>query len=526
GLPGGRAAELVGRDGQTAVFSGGGVLEQREWAHLYGSEAFSGPYEFFMAMSYEGSMSMDEALATNWIRHTTTSQTGDQSHWLYSIDERGLHTQVAVSSELSVAFLPARLDVPADVHPGMTWTSEGTMHVLSGGSFGYTSEAVAEQADEHGQGCLRIRHVDQVDQIGELDQNLVWCPERGVVVDGDYTLTDLPPAPRTPVEPLAWDPQHWNLTEPTAMQYEDGFLSVSPLSEPLGVAGRAAVLTTSQDLVSFDNEWLYRAVSRPGGSLVAATQAQDLTLLASSRRTITALDERYWRRWQVSVSDVVVQVVPAGPDHFVSVTSSGTVSLRTLDDGTVRWEHTYPGAADFRVTVHGERVFVMSGLKQATVLNLADGATVGTADLPDQAIQLGGGDDLLVVVGNNGRIFAFEHDGTPRWTSEIGGNRLQGHFAFTDTEIIFGDPARTWGLNPATGDVNWYRELPVERLLTDGRYVVAYAQTHLTVLRGGGAVVHTWPLSSEYAVSVFYCRALPDGVICIDGVGRLTQVGP
>lgn len=524
GLPGGRAAELIGTDGHVEVLSGEGLFEQREWAHLYGPEAFSGPYEFFMVMSTENGLSMDEALATRWVRHTTTDLMGDQTHWLYSIDEAGLHTQLVVTEEHTITYVPARLEVPADVQPGMEWAAEGGMHVLGGDIHPYTSSAVAADAPEHGEGCLRITHTDLIGELGEVVQELVWCPRRGVVSDGGHTVAELDPAPRAPVE-QAWDPTGWQLHEPTALQHAQGAMNISPLTAPLGVSGRSVALATSQDLVHFGSDWVLDSLSRPGGKLTAATQAEEFTLVATSHRTITATDPRHWLRWRVAVSDVVVQLIPAGFEHFVSVTSSGTVALRTLDSGEALWEHTFPGAADFTVTVREGRVFVTSGLQQATVLNQADGTTLATVDVTDRVVATGGGDDLLLVLVDTGRLFAYGPDGTPRWVAEVGGRRLTAELLVAGPEVVFGDEDMIVGLDADTGRVLWRRNESARAMATDGQYVVAYAQTHLTVLRGE-ETIHRWPLPGGYPVAEFWCRALPDGVTCIDGSGRISEAGP
>ncbi|NLT30913.1 MAG: PQQ-like beta-propeller repeat protein [Propionibacterium sp.] len=524
-LPGGRALDLIGVDGHVELLApAGGPAEQREWAHLYGSEAFSGPYEFFMVMSVEGGPTMDEALATHWIRHTTTLEDGTQHHWLYSIDDAGLHMRMTVAEDMAITYLPGRLDVPADVAPGMEWQNSGTLHVLGTGQFPYTSEATASAADEFGAGCLRIRHVDQIEGAGELVQDFVWCPGRGVVSDGSYSHVEQPAPERTPVA-QDWTPQNWTYNEPTAMQYEAGILNVMPLSEPLGIDGRAVVLSTTQDLVAFDDNWIYRGVSRPGGRPTAATQAEDLTLIASANRTITATDDRLWRRWQIDTDDVAVQVVPAGPDHFVSVTSSGQVTLHTLNDGAVVWQHTHPGAADFPVRVQNGRVFVVSGRQQVTALNRADGTTLATVELPDMVQTIGAGDDLLVVLGDTGRLFAYNTDGTPRWRAMIGGRRLIAEVVVTDTEVVYGGAEMMIAFDRDDGRTTWRRDQPAAQLLTDGEYVVAYDQTHLSVLRGD-ETVHHWPLSVDYSVSDFHCRGLSDGVVCIDGNGRISEARP
>ncbi|WP_434759874.1 PQQ-binding-like beta-propeller repeat protein [Enemella sp. A6] len=527
-LEGGRAAELIGADGHSQVLAGpqGEQAEQREWAHLYGFEAFNGPYEFFYlpTLQDEGGMTLDEALRTQWIRHTTTLADGSQAHVLYSLDKTGLHLHLTMTDKLVIAYVPGRLDVPADVAPGDEWDFEGRMHVYEGKSYAYTSRADASEAEEFGAECVRIRHTDEVEGIGEIEQNLVWCPGRGVVADGDLAVTEIDRPQREYVE-QKWNPQNWKYQQPVSQQLEGNELRINPISQPLGTTGRSAAPYTTQDVLAFDDNWIYRGVNRPGGKVVAATQVQELSLIATSERTITAVTDTLWRRWQIEVPDVIVQLIPAGPDHFVSVNSNGRVSLHALDDGAVVWQRNYPGAADFAVTVRDGRVFVVSGRQQITALDQADGKTLGTVELPDNPVAVGGAGDLLVAVGDSGRMFAFGTDGTARWSTQTDGTQITAHIVVTDREVVYGDSDQVVGMDRETGQVVWRYDLDARQLVTDGEYLVVYAQSHLTVLRGG-EVMHQWALPVEYATSDFYCGALPDGVACIDGVGRISEARP
>jgi outer membrane protein assembly factor BamB len=442
----------------------------------------------------------------------------DQEVIVRSLTDRGIEQLMEYGGGSVWAFKPGLIEVPADVHPGQTWTQSGKAGARL--DIDYTSSGTAATAADAAQarrGCLSIvgRLVQTDPSSGEsqaTETRSTWCPGQGEVArtsersGASISWTSdaaLPPPPPglSLTAPLAWStPASWELHEVPASRHVDGFdaeILATSFMAPLVVGADLLVapVTTGNDLVALHRTedgaaWhvLWRA--HPGGRILAASSVGDVSLTWTVDRRVVAYDPRGRRLWDRTGDDVLAAApVAMAGGGLVLTWADGRVDLLDTVTGSLRWSHRPGAEINQAAAVSDKGVAVVDRLHHVTMLDGPTGATLWEDDASVSGVLAASG-STVVLPDDDGLRGVDATTGALRWR----GPRLSTYLRPQNVGglIIFPTADKTVAVDATTGAARWETQ-PFHHVLSDGTHVVAVDGADMVLLDPGGRTVRRWP---------------------------------
>lgn len=530
------AAFLLGANGLSVRYSQGDDVASATWSRTRGGAplASSGPD----ALGWWPVLTSLDQASTDLARFSATWTKGARtghSDEVFSLVNGDVRREVAVVGSDAQIYKVGRLELPATIAAGSTWTSEGTLYTLRGGKLSaaassYTSAgsaALPQDGELAAVGCLDVEVRETVQGTPETTTKRTWCPGRGIVrfADGATIWTQITTTTPTTASPFS-TPFDWSRT---------GDLSFSP-SMSLSAAG-SSLLTLS-------------LVARPGvlpdGTLVVALKGNgDIVALDTTSST----GNKDHTTWRVHPGGVITSCVTLG--EITVATTSERKAVAYGPTGLALWSVPLEDTSNARGVEFGGRIVLVTVDGTVVALDPATGAQAWRASLPNE-IQLRPqvGDDTLVAVDESGTMVAFDAAGNQRWKSselstdmytvsggvvvarERGGSAVRGYDLRTGTKlwrvwqpasvtalVDVGGVAVAHGLggvtayDPATGAVTWTRSSGPVDALADGDHLVLLTTTELIAVGRDGTVTAHWPHDlTNFSSTTAYVVVGPDSV--------------
>lgn len=435
------------------------------------------------------------------------------SDTLWTLGDDGARTAIESSfpGETSI-LLPGRLDLPAGLRAGSTWTSEGTARTWddAAGTFvesKYLADYAAQASSEPTQaerGCLDVTMELAVGEARRTERHL-WCPGEGFAGYTDPTGTwvttrGAPPVQPSPEEPFDWSTaDRLDFTPRTANQpMAEGSISLYPVAPPGVLRGGAVFVGQTQPdvlAVRTDDGLQVAWAARPGGTPTASATLGAITVVATTYRQAVAYNNQGRWLWEAPLSDLsVVPPVRFGERAAVFVTLDGAVTALDLTSGTELWRTELGAEIRTVPTVAGDRLLVAN---QAGALACIDGAGeqvwVEDAGVP-RSIAVSPGPDPVVVYGEDGSLVLRAYslaDGRQVWRSRIYQDARD--LIGLDTTVVVRDDDAVLGVDWRTGAVGWqWNATRTEDGIGGGRRALLLSDTGLILLDDGGRQVRTW----------------------------------
>lgn len=537
------AASLMGPDGHVELLvQGTQRVTTLETADLPGVRGLRAGPQSFLSTGYTA----DEIGARHWLRLSRVNRGPSgylgRSDTLYALDATGLVGHVNDDGKRFVSFQPGLLELPADVHAGSSWDSDGTMFtgkdIKVDGSIAYRYTARAE-ADPAWPGCLRVVGRLSIGTI-QNDSTTTWCPGRGTVAETDSEGT------RTAATAFpAWaDPRPSTATQSAlaAVDLSRATLATIPsvtlplTPEPAGPPtfggpGEVVASRTSPDVIGLriapeGVTRVWRAA--PGG--IAFTQATfgDVTVVGTTLRRLVAYDADGQRLWQVATPEVATRhpFVRLDPATLVATFVDGRVAAFDLRTGELRWEARAPSDLQLPPVVADGRVYVATPTGSLLAFDAASGAGLWSVDTPDPAATLAAGSGQVYLSGGTqGRVYGMDGaTGAVRWEWIDHEDRLQ--LLATDRGLIVIGETSVYALDPTGSRQLWRRPVTGAAALV-GTTLIVVDDTAVRAVSVDGRDVGHWalPVRPRRPASTWVAAA-PDGSAMItDSFFNLYRLG-
>lgn len=516
-----------------ATIEGGGSVTS-ETARLDGLQAMiPGPMPFMMT-----GLSADEVVAKTWVRVTDHTADGAgqvvrQRDRLLEASDAGVLLYSIVDGGTSFTnFKPARLELPADVRDGSTWTWEGNAFDGEGKDIAAVrtlrAESKATRASDAalaGQGCLDVTTTQSGEEPDEPART-TWCPGRGVVASavGDEPPTR-PGAPALPTvsADAAFGPLPEGMTlEPidrTAMSLlTPPALPPAQLSRNRGVlvpTGRADLFGYSVDAATLVPGWR----AHPGGRIVTMAGFGDLVVAVTTQRRLVAYSGDGLRLWTADLPDVAeLRPLAMGGDTVVVALLDGTIAAFRASDGRPRWTRRPGDLVTVAPSVGGDLLAVADA--SGTVHALApDGTTRWTADGFARIGSVLVTPGAVVVATQDPWITGLSPvDGSVLWRTRLvrDGDELA---RLGGDVVVLRTPQGAVGLDPASGTARWVATGSVEAHAEADGGLVVVGDGHVRTLRVGGTTTGSWALPVSGAASV-WVHVNDQGFVVSDSTGK------
>jgi outer membrane protein assembly factor BamB len=445
-------------------------------------------------------------------------------------------------------YAPALVELPADAHPGSSWTGSGS----AGDHLGYTSRFEAAAAPG---GCLQVsgevRYLTDNNPPGRsVSQEQTWCPGRGVVASftsmGAITVrvgrVDTPgPDPTTtgpsttgptttaPIDTapasISWaSPESWTnhllsttSTDPTLGEapMSGSPQALTPVRTASGLVVRA--LSSLHDLVAtapkMAGQWTSTWRVHVPGTVLTLRAFGNVVIATTSERAMVAYSDAGVRLWQLSLTEIAATPpVRASDTTAVLVDLSGEVRSFTIATGEIGWRHSIGSDVNVPLAVGSGTVVTMDRGGTTTGLDLATGASRWTTDLLGAAAGFAGG--TLVVLQDQTAHGIDPATGKTRWLRPFTGT-------FTDLEPL-GDQLMLSTKNASvlldpSGQVT--ARLDAFLVVTAAQnYLLGWGTDEAEVIDATGKVTARWKLPTlTLAMQDRPAVALPDGVLLFGG---------
>jgi PQQ-like domain len=479
------ALAMVGGDGLTSWYTDDSThvtIASATWARARGAStlASSGPdpLGWWMVTTPLDAATVDLA-RFSWAMGRTDGIQGDE---VFSLVNGEVRREVFVEGGGAAIYTGGRLELPADVHPGSTWGSAGTVIAFQDGKPGdsspYTSQGSAaspQEADLAAAGCLDVT-VDETLHGNDTKTSRTWCPGRGMVrfnLDNlRYTISDSP-AMSYPITADAFD---WTratsaaASTTTVVSQGDSLLTLSFVSRP-GVLPNGTLVVAlkgNNDVVAINpgattgnkDRTVWRA--HPGGVILSCVTLGQVTVATTSERRVVAYSPTGVALWVMSTPDSVNQPALAFGDHIVVASVDGMVLALDPATGRQVWRAKMPSELALQPVTSGDTLVVIDENGTTVALGPDGHELWRSAEFPASVYAISGG---VLVVNERGASTLRGYDivtGTKLWRSwERGGMRsfsdLDGvALAYMDTGVKAFDPATgsvLWSLGPEALDL-------------------------------------------------------------------------
>lgn len=509
------AASLLGANGLSVRYTQGDGVASATWSRTRGGAtlASSGPdaLGWWPVLTTLAQASADLArFSATWTQGATTGHSDE----VFSLVNGDVRREVAVAGSDAQIYRDGRLELPATIAAGSTWTSQGSLYTLRGGKLSnaaasYTSDGsatVPEDGDLAAAGCLDVVVRETVQGQPQSTTSRTWCPGRGIVRFGDRAAT-------------------WQATTSVPES------RLSPVSESFDWSRAAGLsFSASVPLASQGSSLLALSfVSRPGvlpdGTLVAALKSNGDIVALDPTTTMGNKDHTTWR---AHPGGVITTCVTLG-EITVATTSERKV-VAYGPTGLALWSAPLSDTTNARPVEFGGRIVVVTVDGAVVALDPATGAEAWRSSLPNEIQlrpQVSG--DTLVAIDESGTTVAFDTSGNTVWQSsetstdmfaisagvlvvhERGGSAMRGFDLATGTKLwrVWQSSSMTalvdvdgvavsYGLGgvtafePWTGAVRWTGPSSPVDAMAVGDHLVLLTTSDLVVLDSTGAVTAQW----------------------------------
>lgn len=461
---------------------------------------------------------------------------------LHRLSAEGLTLLASHGGPVGFAFSPGLLELPADVAPGVTWSSAGD--ALPNKLATYTSEFRADAPWDESliavsgikaadlAACLQtdgtINFMNAEGQLVlEIVETDLWCEGRGRVaavgtVNGDSIVQGAHEDPPTADDaggidvPLAWsDVSLWGPAE-TEIHYPDPYFGEQQLMVSLSNAPQrtASGLIVSADqnaddlvAVRLEGGVLQRAwFAHPGGEIISLTTAGNITIVTTSERQVIAYSDAGRRLWAMDTPELVfAPPTDAGDGSAIIVGLDGIVSNLDLRTGDLNWERKLAADVSLSAAVAGDSVVVVDRAGAVTAFDLGSGDTLWSARSGAVASAAISASGVVVLVGDDGFLRTYDAaTGTPLWFLRYVGF-LSASADLGDSLVLVTDES-TLAIEPRTGFVRWTQP-GAEDAVTDGVRVVLLGEDTARIVDATGFSEGEWSIPS-LALAI-YRYALP-----------------
>lgn len=447
-------------------------------------------------------------------RQTWTDLAGERGQLteLYHLSQSGVRLAAVTGGETGFSYFPGMIVLPADLHDGSTWTSEGD--ALPQNLLKYSAEGSARAvADGCFETTLDVTYTDPA-QGGatwlETSETALWCPGEGLVGstfsnNGYEGGADSEPADRpelaASLSPLRLDlseAQAWKSAElPLLVRdpvFGEGPASVVGISGGAVTASGVLVFAGGEDLVAFarddDGQVVRQWIAHPGGQLIELEAIGDAVLVGTTDRVLQAYDAEGRRAWSTSFDDIVgAPPVDDGTGGVLVVSLDGELRRLDLATGEELWTTRLDGFSSVSPATADGRVFTLdqSGMLRAS--DLESGEQLWSIPYPDGALLLA--DSVLYAADSFGGVHAFN--------PETGAELWQGTSTGTiDSATMMGDllvlhtSEGTAAFAP-DGQLRWVVDAG-EGMVTDGERAIVFDTDSALLIDATGQTLAEWPM--------------------------------
>ena len=400
----------------------------------------------------------------------------------------GVDRAVALIADSSAAatdvYSPGLIELPSDVAPGASWSSDGEV-----GARRYHGELRAESASD---GCLQVSGtIEESPKAGSPDNSQpvrkrqvskLWCPGQGIVseevVEGGTRTTSalaaagIASAVRTVDDTWAWtDPATWR-------RRDFGLRSTDPSLGPGTMTGTPALVP---------------AVVTASGLLVRATNGDDL--VATTPQTV----DTWTSLWRMHPGGTVLTV--AGFGNVVVATTSRRQAVGYSDTGLRLWTAQLDDVAFHPpVRVDDQRIAIGDAAGGVRVVDVRTGDESWHAQVGDQlSAPLLADQRVVVALDAGGSTTAFAADsGEQLWRSEVSG--VLG--AIFGDLVVVRQEGTLEALEVGTGRHRWLLAQPgtQDALQPFGGVLLAASRLGTLVIDGQGRVQQRLPAYAAVSV--------------------------
>ncbi len=464
-----------------------------ETSHLPGAVAFlDAPASFQTVLSELG---FDAALERYWVVETNQASDGIVQT-LLSVGDEGLTVHAVEAPGGSLVVQPGLVELPPAAEPGSTWTSTGItgssdapVEVIRTGSAAASTQP----------GCLDILLTDTFPGQ-ESTTRLTRCPGRGVVAQDDHSTTG-PHAPQ--VAGLSLDvPAIGQVSggDPTPMVVTTGGvpMSIGLTIAPVALGDGVLFANRPNGNLNFaspadDGNWAVQWRRRPGADVMALLGAGELAVAATTDRALVGYDAEGRWQWQSETADLIADLTRFDDRHFAVIGLDGSLSIRSLLDGSEVWTADVAAGANLAPQVvstpGGPGLAVAAGRNLSLV---SPRGTVTTHELLGSVAGLTVVGQQVVLADNDTNLIGFDLSGKRLW--QAGTPDICRSLATIDEVVVCAGSTRVYGFSVPQQRLVW--EQPVSVLgmarTADGLLVTGRQTTWLLDAEGG--VGAQWPL--------------------------------
>ena len=433
--------------------------------------------------------------------------------WTIGPDGARAAIEVDIGAGFSASFMvPGRLDLPASLATGDTWTSAGTINTWDddAGNFVASPYKASFQASAPGdaalaqRGCIDVAMSQQVGGATTAEQR-TWCPGTGIEqltdVSGTWQPTTAGPAldidPEAPFDWASADSLSFTLQK--VNQPTNGSPYLTPISPPGLLEGDAVFVDKFPPaaygvyLTNGDPSSAWAA--SPGGTPTASATLGGLTIVATTNRQVVAYNGGGRWVWQASIGDLSVTPAVRFGDNAIVVTLDGAVTAFDLRTGAVAWS-TSLGAEIRHQPVVANNLLLVANQAGALACLDATGEMVWVVDVGvPLSMAVGGGADPVIAYATEDSVVVRGYslaDGHQVWRSRV--YHTARDMMALDSTLVLRDDDVTLGLDWQTGVIKW--RWAGERTaagLGGGQRALLLGADDLVLLDQHGTPVRTWP---------------------------------
>jgi outer membrane protein assembly factor BamB len=451
-------------------------------------------------------------LETSRFWRTTSSTLGDLNETAQTTAVYRVNGPVELVAESGPAagyvYRPALVELPADVRPGMSWSSSG-----SAGTLSYRSELHALAGTDS---CLTVSGTlsysttsGQPGSVRAISKS--WCDAEGVVgereVTGDVTTQSsrqqAPDADRasTAAPALSWSaPERWTRKSFSSMSADPRFGSgdmggapapIEPVVTSSGLAVRA--LASSNDLVAFtaktQQAWVSVWRAHPGGSLITLSAFGDVIVATTSNRQAVAYNAAGVRLWTLQLDELVATgPVRVDDDRLALVDISGTARVLDIATGGVIWQHSVGADVAAAPVMAGDALVIMDQSGATTALEAASGEQRWQVEVEGKAAAASG--DVVVAIADQTAEALSLADGRHRWLRPYDDTFLT-MTGFADRTVVSAKGS-TQIIDASGRTVSTQQAF--SELTVAGGYLIGWGTAEAVVLDSQLRTVARWPI--------------------------------
>lgn len=539
GASGSGASRWIPADGYRRHFTDGSAIASADWARA--AQALlvqSGPNDFWNWLTVADEPGPDTTFA-RFSAAVVDTQGRPTDRWddLWTLDPQGARTVVESTKDGALIYVPGRLDLPASLAAGATWTSEGEVVHRSADDqrthYAYRADYRATTSAWAGLpagrlGCLDVAMEFSVDGGEPQSSQRTWCLGEGIVRtafgDTEWSASELSPPAEVPLDPgFDWataDRLEFGAHPLNQVGTKTPF--VTAVSPPGLLPGGRVVVTNRlvPDVLGLDTTTEPAAIlwrGRPGAGPISAATVAGITVVATSGREAIGYGPDGQWLWRASLGDLAA-VPPVSVDGtaVAVATLDGAVTVLELTTGAVRWQAGVDAEVRIAPVAAGGRLLVGDQAGALTCFDTAGNPlwTIDTGRIARFAVTTG--EDPVVVVARADspmvRTYSLD-DGGEVWRHRYYQDARD--LIVLDSAVVLRDDERTIAIDHRTGEPLWNWE--AQRTFAGvggGHRVLLLGGSELVLLDADGRQLRTWPHTlGDVANSETFLAASGEGIV-------------